>query len=150
MRRLHFHENATPIKDPPAPNPNGDPPPYNDPRNPLPPTPRSEFKDLVDKAKHEWLVAVKKLNALINGDDPDFDQNFYPTTADMVEVNGYIVSMRIVSTERSRMLQIGGSSSSHIYISAAFSSSASARTRRRPKPKKRAPKKPAPKPKVKK
>jgi hypothetical protein len=116
MRRLHFHENAVPIGTPPDPNPNGDKV-----KGALPAKQTQDFKDLVSEAEAGWKSVVDDLNDLLAGREADYD--FPLTTADMIEVNGYIVSMRIVSHEQTAAKEIGGSSSSHIYISSALSSS---------------------------
>jgi hypothetical protein len=126
MRRLHFHENDVPIKDPPKWNKHGDK------LEKLDNLTASDFQTLVTNAEQEWNDAVDSLNLLLAGNDPlpssdsHSDQGFKFTSADMVEVNGYIVSMRIVSSQPQttsdyHTTQVGGSSSSHISISSAFS-----------------------------
>ncbi len=117
MRRLHFHENAVPAGGPPPRNPHGD----KDSGNPLPDPESPEFRQLVAGAEAEWSTAVDKLNELLAVDaNSPISHGCGPTMADMVEVNGYIVSMRVVAERQGG--EVGGSESSHISISSAFSS----------------------------
>jgi len=133
MRRLHFHENDQPISKPPAYNEHGDK------QKDLPDLSttqgKKDFQTLVDNAINEWEGAVQALNEILAGEGQWAGTEFESTGADMIEVNGYIVSMRIISkieddgdSVRGRhppahMMEVGGSSSSHISISSAFSSS---------------------------
>jgi hypothetical protein len=128
MRRLHFREHAPSSQQLPR-NPSGD----QDGGNPLPDpiTNRDDFATLVQGAITAWTGAADKLNNLLAGlESTVYDQGFKTTMADMVEVNGYIVSMRVVSSPSSvpppgheQSKEMGGSSSSHISISSAFKSS---------------------------
>lgn len=127
-RRLHFHENATPVAIVPAANPDGPKDERDLGASPLDKTdPR--FSGWVSNAEGEWSGAVDGLNAIL-ADDPA-GYGFVGVMADMIEVNGYIVSMRIVasdakgaetlSDDERRILEFGGSSSSHVSVSSAFS-----------------------------
>jgi len=149
MRRLHFHlkhslyGSAFRINTAPPRNPHGnkDEDPNNDLANwksPdfLIPDP-TDNQNPIAKAQTRWKAAVADLkNALT----PEFDtppttppHPPYPTKpfkqiwADMVQVNRYIISMRIVADEQAytgdpSIRELGGSSSSYISISSAFSS----------------------------
>jgi len=122
LRRLHFHENAPADSDPLPHNR------YGDKKKDLPDltqdSGREEFINLVQKAEGNWIQAVDFLNKMFEEDGLPF-KNIKP---DMIEVNGYIVSMRIVCEPSSakegnpRTREVSGSSSSHISISSAFSS----------------------------
>jgi len=125
LRRLHFHwryKNSTsgqvvwpdpnPPFDPGYPNPNA-----------------ADFKKTVKQADAHWNNVNDQLNKFLD----DAAEKGYPgqtpkvalIAADMVAVNGYIVSMRVVvekplkDTEKPK--EIGGSSS-HVSISSPFSS----------------------------
>ncbi len=127
MRRLHFHENATAMPEQEFPrNSHGD----QDNGEDLPDKGTQKFRDWVADAEKAWKVRIDELNYLLAGKLGDsFDFGFIDTKADMIEVNGYIVSMRVVAQEKPwtakdvGIKQIGGSSSSHVSINAAFSSS---------------------------
>ena len=118
MRRLHFHENDIPISKPPDYNENGDD------EKDLPDLSttdgKEKFEALAKKAVARWEKAVKDLNQILAGEGEWERREFEDTNADMIEVNGYIVSMRVISKPENR--ELGGSSSSHISISSAFSS----------------------------
>ena len=132
MRRLHFAEN-TPNSDAPPRNPHGckDLPDPADPTKPRVPLDASApgFDFYVTAAERVWKRATNELNDILGGATTDL---FTDIVADMVEVNGYIVSMRVIANDKTaqlnakarRNMQIGGSSSSHVLISSAFSSSA--------------------------
>lgn len=131
LRRLHFIENGEPIAgDLPKRNPNGD---KDDPASGKPiPDPKADpgaFAAFVGDACEKFNDSVDQLNNLLNSGTPPTGLAFpfTNTIADMVEVNGYIVSMRIISpepvTEKLTIQQIGGSSSSFVYIPSPFSSS---------------------------
>lgn len=122
LRRLHFRENAEPISSPPRENPNGDESAHIETPGTL------AFDAQVERAEKRWIDAVRNLNAILD-DQPV--PGFRNTRADMVEVNGYIISMRVISNyddgsgtkdTLADAFQIGGSSSSHAYISSPFCS----------------------------
>jgi len=119
MRRLHYLENVTGTQ--PPRNPHGD----KEPATGMPDPGTLEFDALITQAQYEWDKVVEDLNALLNGEKKTSNHGFTDTKADMVEVNGYIVSMRIVSQKRPWLKEIGGSSSSHFSVSSAFFSSSS-------------------------
>lgn len=89
--------------------------------------------DSVEDLEEDWKKAVEKLNALISKQFNNDTGIVWPL-CDMVEVNNYIVSIRVVAvdeeppvesfagTSGTRARQVGGSSSSHISVSSAFSS----------------------------
>jgi hypothetical protein len=127
LRRLHFyvHSGHTPGTDPmPGANP-------DDPSDVLPEDSGISIEDLVKAAERRWRGATKALSKFI--EKPKHTPgDLRIVAADMVEVNSYVVSMRVIADttsaiklrKRARILQIGGSSSSHVYISSAFSSPA--------------------------
>jgi len=115
LRRLHFYQKAQGTDFPPY-NPNGD--------EVIDPTIIfGQFLALVNRAEVRWGLEIDKMNGLLNGLSP-LVKGFKHTKADMVEVNGYILSMRVVSQKVpfQSPKELGGSSSSHISISSAFSS----------------------------
>jgi hypothetical protein len=119
MRRLHFHEKAIllniPISFPPPRNPNGDK--DGGPTDDLTKWTTGAFKTAIGNAQTDWKNITDQLNDLLFAKpDPNFPQIW----ADMIQVNGYIVSMRVVAAPDAK--EMGGSSSSHISISSAFSS----------------------------
>jgi hypothetical protein len=142
MRRLHFHLKAKLypkdfiINTAPPRNPHGD----DDPNNDLASWDLKRFDPAqtpidnpVTKAQAAWEGAVTALtNALTPGFDvpptipPHPTKFFKQIWADMVQVNGYIVSARVVAVgvndKGQHARELGGSSSSHISISSAFSS----------------------------
>ncbi len=118
LRRLHYYKYTKndPNKDPMPPrNPcgeNDDPNPGND----------GVFRSQVNDAERDWKKCTQAI-------DTELDKPISGMTviADMIEVNQYIVSMRVVLEEpeasaQFRTLQLGGSSS-HVSISSPFSSS---------------------------
>jgi hypothetical protein len=113
MRRLHLLENAEHIDTPPPRNPHGD---KDDP--PMPPGTKPTAEQILN-AQEDWKTAVNNLDKALEPPSPLFQQIF----ADMIQVNGYIVSMRVVAQLAPPGSEFGGSSSSHISISSAFSSS---------------------------
>jgi len=133
MRRLHFVENAPPGSPPPPRNPAGDKddPDPDHPTQPLEPLDPSspKFDIYVMSAERAWKREVARLNQILGGHT---QSRFTDIVADMVEVNSYIVSMRIIANEntsgpignihRPRTEELGGSSSSHVSISSALSS----------------------------
>jgi len=131
LRRLHFfvHSTTSPNDELPPKNKFGDPV--------LPPAGATKIENLVNAAETDWQNVTAALEQFI-GDKPptkhtyskidkagnDFDATVSIGSADMVEVNGYIVSMRVLATvKQGDALEIGMSSSSHVSISSAFSSS---------------------------
>jgi hypothetical protein len=123
MRRLHFHEKAQllniPINSAPPRNPHGDLAP--DPINPTAPN----FGSLVQAAQQNWKDAVNGLNDILLNGNNDFEYIW----GDLVQVNNYIISMRIAASNvlptlksGAKIYEVGGSSSSHTSISSAFSS----------------------------
>jgi hypothetical protein len=113
LRRLHFFLNAPAGSPLPPRNPAGD--------EELPPTGGRTIEDMVKDAEKDWKKVTKEIDDFIDNRPP------HPTglrniMADMVEVNGYIVSMRVVTNATDERPVIG-SSSSHVSISSAFSSS---------------------------
>lgn len=127
MRRLHFHETyyhrgdsvKPPVKPSPVPpprNPKGD----KDMNVPADQWGLPHFKAWAKKAQGDWKDAVKDLNqALKAASHPPFKHIW----VDMIQVNDYIVSMRVVGrADDIGHREIGGSSSSHIYVSSPFAS----------------------------
>jgi hypothetical protein len=126
LRRLHLHHKTKGSSQMPV-NPNG----HDEPK--LPPVDGGTnengktFKDLVVKAEGEWKCIVTEINAylaLIGSQGL--------AAIEAVEVNGYVVSLRVlanfpsaggvVTQSKLHTLEVFGSSSSHISISSAFSS----------------------------
>jgi hypothetical protein len=117
LRRLHFvaynPDQTAPI---PPKNPHGDPD--------LPPTGGVTLAQLIADAEANWRdIVVPGMNQLLDEPQTYGSHTIEVIAADMVEVNGYIVSMRITVRDVVAGGQIGGSSS-HVSISSAFSSSA--------------------------
>jgi hypothetical protein len=116
LRRLHLWFKG---KVPMPPNPAGGDPTANlpDPNSP-------EFHKCVQRAEKDWVKVTNDLGQFIT----KATKNKKLVTVDMVEVNGYVVSMRVITpTKRPSSgglipLTLGGSSS-HVSISSAFSSS---------------------------
>jgi len=125
LRRLHFAEDAPPNSTPPPSNPHGD---NDDNGNYTPVKGTADFKNRVSLAEDEWMNAVDSLNKIFSGDEvPHPNPNLPYIAADMIEVNGYIVSMRIIAQKDDfkakgtvGAYEVVGSSSSHISISSAF------------------------------
>lgn len=113
MRRLHFHENADPNKiltKPPR-NPNGDQDYGKEPKD-------WNFDKLVPVAQANWKTAITELHGILTNGKPPFKH----LLGDVVRVNDYIISIRVIAQDKAWPDQLGGSSSSHISISSAFSS----------------------------
>jgi hypothetical protein len=114
LRRFHFcdkyHDNP---KTWPHANPDGDPPdqlkPGTDP-----------FVKLVKKAEENWWKVADELSDFLKTAKEKTYLGFTLIGADMIAVNGFIVSMRVVVTKDIRE---EGGSSSHVSISSPFSSS---------------------------
>jgi hypothetical protein len=141
MRRLHFHlkhrlfPKDFKINTAPPRNPHGD---NDDPNHDVSEWQLNEFNDAntlpIKQAQERWGDAITKLNGFLATPQdvvlPDgTPKTFKQVWADMVQVNGYIVSIRLVADEKDYnplsklgVLEMGGSSSSHISISSAFSS----------------------------
>ncbi|PWU08852.1 MAG: hypothetical protein C5B50_28650 [Verrucomicrobia bacterium] len=116
LRRLHFIK-KTPSNSAnwPRRNPHGDPP------DPLDPA-KSDFQDIVLEAEQNWSDVNNNFTDFLETASQNLGvYNFRLQAADMVQVNGYIVSMRVVAV-RTNTLEVGGSSS-HVSLSSAFSSS---------------------------
>jgi len=119
LRRLHYYY-YHPRSAQPAKNKFGDPE--------LPPIdPARPIEKLVEEAEENWRLVTELLKNSIDQPDPKYGFNI--RAADMIEVNGYIVSMRIIALPAIGLPKGGnkhtdeiGGSSSHISISSAFSS----------------------------
>lgn len=114
LRRLHYHENA-PDRSPPMPhNPHGGYSPNLHPKD------SEDFKKDVNSAESDWAAITKEISEYLASNPQGL-----AVTADMVEVNGYIVSMRVLGQKpllppgTVSKLEVGGSSS-HVSISSAF------------------------------
>ncbi len=112
LRRVHYAAND-PGDSPPMPRNPHEPDQDNAPTPPLKTDPKLKT-DYIPAAQQEWTKAIDALNAKLSDGPVLID-----IKADMLEVNGYIVSMRVVCNRADR--QIGGSSSSHVSISSTFS-----------------------------
>lgn len=120
LRRLHYYQ-KTGRDDMPR-NPNGDPKslpnPYGPGSNP------KAFAEMVANAEADWADVNRIIDDFLDG----APHNLNLIAVDMVRVNTYIVSMRVVAEApaggrlRTRDGGTGGSSSSHVSISSAFSS----------------------------
>jgi hypothetical protein len=88
-------------------------------RDPLPNPGTPAFKSQAQQAEKDWQDAVDALDLLI---DPPQAPPLKVVAADMVQINNYIVSMRLIAAPSFGPNQIGGSESSHVSISSAFSS----------------------------
>ncbi|HXJ58826.1 MAG TPA: hypothetical protein VNU68_19375 [Verrucomicrobiae bacterium] len=114
LRRLHYHFNHPNENVFPPRNPHGDPA--------LPPTPPKTFNQLVADAERDWKqVVIPQIQDLLDNQQTYNGKVIKVIAADMIEVNGYIVSMRVVAEGIGQGLEVGGSSS-HVSISSAFSS----------------------------
>jgi hypothetical protein len=118
LRRLHFC-----YKYPdnwPDPNPHGDHP------GPPPGSP-AIFRQRVKEAEADWSRVTNQVNKFLESGHSNFGLKLL--AADMIAVNGYIVSMRVVAQKPTRgrrpVFEVGGSSS-HVSISSPFSSSSQA------------------------
>ncbi len=129
MRRMHYAMNAPMGSSPMEMNPNG----YADDKKPVPsPTgSASDFNKAVKRAELRWDEATRNLRDFIrNG--MKAGENHLKIIADMVEVNNYVVSMRVIAQSPNSALaapnngigtkEYTGISSSHISLSSAFSS----------------------------
>lgn len=114
LRRLHFfvtvgRDLAAPL---PPKNPFGDKDLTADP---------VVLQRMVNEAEQDFKNVTKAIDHFI--DNAEFGPfQLRLLAADMVEVNGYIVSMRVVARDFAPNVEAGGSSS-HVSISSAFSSS---------------------------
>jgi hypothetical protein len=127
VRRFHYLKKfGTALSD----NPYGKQPP-------LPPLGHSLFNKKAQDAEDNWTAAAKALDDFIDSGIGMPTGAFLPIVAvDMVQVNNYIISMRVVAQQsipddltlkefkdlKAHILEVGGSSSSHVSISSAFSS----------------------------
>src|SRR6185369_16501080 len=96
-------------KNKPDPNPYGNQPD-------LPDWDASTFKGSANTAQANWKKAAKALDDFIDGGAPGHGMPL--VAVDMVQVNNYIVSMRVVALQsttklQEHVLEAGGSSSSH-------------------------------------
>jgi hypothetical protein len=112
LRRLHFYwDHKQDAEDIPTANPwETHPPDITDP---------DEFPKIVSEAEADWLKVTNELNHFLETTGKGAFK-FTLLAADMVSVNGYIMSMRIVVQKDIRE---AGGSSSHVSISSPFSSS---------------------------
>jgi len=88
---------------------------------------KDELRPLIAAAEADWREKADAINDFVDAKSPEFKdpekyQGFVFQAADMVEVNNYVVSMRVVVLFRPGPAQLIGSSS-HVSISSAFSSS---------------------------
>jgi hypothetical protein len=124
MRRLHFHEkvliNSLAVHSAPPRNLHGDDdsdgPDWKD-------WDLSYVQGKVKSAQTKWNTAVGELKEVLDRKDSPFQFKW----VDMIQVNGYIVSMRVVTRNDSPIgepgvREFGGSSSSHVSITSPFSS----------------------------
>jgi hypothetical protein len=87
----------------------------------------SDRKKLAKAAEADWKSVITQINTFL--DEQNMSTYALKLVAvDMVEVNGYIVSMRVVSNNmdsegNSPVNELPGSSSSHVSINSRFSSS---------------------------
>lgn len=132
LRRLHFHANAPEGSIPPEPNPNGPLAERAYPAGkPLPPADSDTFVILVQEAVAGWKSASDNLRAHLEPDSGlPVTGPFHRIVADMVEVNGYIASVRLVASplpsatstsQNSSISGSSGSSSSHVSLSSGAS-----------------------------
>lgn len=111
LRRIQYAaDHPTSIQ--PTPNPHGG-------NGPVDPNDAAQ----VAAARRDYEKCTKAIDDFI-----ELEQDNHKLIAvDMVEVNNYIVSMRVIATKTvapgGAALEIGGSSSSHVSVSSAFSSS---------------------------
>ena len=131
LRRLHYfaHSGNDPQYDKmPPDNPDDDLDPTN-----LPDKDSDKFQLLVCRAEQKWKEVTCRFDKLIcNQPDQKLKKRYRLDTlkilaVDMVEVNNYIISIRLVTRQepsrkaQKSILEVGGSSS-HFSISSAFSS----------------------------
>lgn len=112
MRRLHFHETDAAGKHSPPPNPHG---PLEETAS-FPPLTDPKFSKAVQAAEEVWAKACKAIDDYLGSPHLGLEN----IRIDAVEVNGYIVSLRVLA--RSNLKEVGGSSSSHVSVSSPFSS----------------------------
>jgi len=124
LRRLHFFVYA-------ATDASVELPPQNEPADPPLPDIGKPIDFLIEAAEADWERVTTEMNTFLEDPHsyPQRDKDGKESTvtlkvlaADMVEVNGYVVSMRVVTNDTKRTQQVGGSSS-HVSISSAFYSS---------------------------
>ncbi len=119
LRRLRFFHKAVNDRKPgplPPRNPHGE---IDDPE----PCDPARFAEQVQRAEADWKKTTAELDAYIDGEH----HGLKIATADMVEVNRYIVSMRIILAPPTGIHTLkAGTSSSLVSISSNFSSSSSA------------------------
>lgn len=118
-RLYHFasdYGNAQPHTNPNGPKRGGLPFPPPNPNDP-------NFDKYAQEIEARWKSAAKELDQLL--DPSETEQSYsYTVFADMVQVNGFIISMRVVAVPAGpgkRFLEISGSSS-HVSIDYPFSS----------------------------
>jgi hypothetical protein len=113
LRRLHYHFYHPDDPLPPQ-NPHGDPE--------LPPRVGTTIAQLVAEAERDWKeVVIPQIQNLLDNKQTFGGKDIQVIAADMMEVNGYIVSMRVIAEGVGEGAEVGGSSS-HVSISSAFSS----------------------------
>lgn len=127
MRRMHYALNAPIGSSEMQMNPNG----HADDKKAVPSSVTLAFKTAVKEAENRWEDATRKLRNFIRDGLSQEEENFN-IIADMIEVNNYVVSMRVVarspnSAQKSpndmiRTREYTGISSSHVSLSSAFSS----------------------------
>jgi hypothetical protein len=127
LRLYHFAYDRQVALDGPGsgvvPNPNG--PRRGSSPFPLPPHPSHRmFNTYAREIENLWQRAAQALNEPL--EDMDSQTGLMNYYADMIQVNGYIVSMRVVERDRTQhrfgFLEVSGSSS-HVSINYPFSSS---------------------------
>jgi hypothetical protein len=133
MRRLHFHlrhvlePDKFKISTAPPRNPHGDGDDLANDKD-LATWELKDFGDPADTtnptrtAEQNWHDALVVLTGALTAPKTFSNVTFNPIYADVVQVNSYIVSIRVVAIPTARGREMGGSSSSHISISSAFSS----------------------------
>ncbi|HEY0549681.1 MAG TPA: hypothetical protein VGF13_08770, partial [Verrucomicrobiae bacterium] len=126
LRRLHYYVYSG--NDPLQP---GMPPrnPFGDLPDPIPQLGSPEFQIRIEKAEYDWEKVTKDIDAFIERKSSTAYGGLEVVAADMSEVNGYIVSMRLIAEVPSKKSKSGGiepeevgGSSSHVAITSAFSS----------------------------
>jgi hypothetical protein len=120
LRRLHYHQKYSACAGYKLPPRN----PYGDPTSvPSPTADPDGFKIMISDAETDWRNVNDDLNCFLDKDTGIQRQGYGLAliAADMVEVNGYVISIRVVANPV--FLKEAGGSSSHVSISSAFSSS---------------------------
>jgi hypothetical protein len=121
LRRLHFwfkyrdYKHDKNCKFPP-------PNPYGDVKD-LPDAGSCEFRKLAQDSEKDWVRVTNDINNFIESAMDNYQDGCQLMLADMVEVNGYVVSMRVIVVPGPVHPNEPGGSSSHVSISSAFSSS---------------------------